>query len=463
MEDIILNIDSRYRNIILYPNECKFKLNLIKSYKNIISLKLLSLELNNNIKFFNYKNINSSKNNNWITLHIPNTLNDPDGIKIYLLDNYTRTIDAIKNNINNQLNIFINNMYSYEKYYYFFYLYSSTTITIISSSISNNLILNIGWYSLYGLYNIIYNFINNLNLLTFIISPFTLYIFDRRYPGNTRPDLIILPTIILTTLKNDLYSIYVQNSTTYQIIAGNSGILDGLLNEFGSIYYTSSTNIAPINYQLFNLNLSIDIDSLKVLFINSLNNLYSINTTGIFTQFTLSNPPSIQDTLTYGINFTTLPSTYQDTILDITTLNYPSVGYMLGFRWVGNSSIINSNFINNSNIILGTDIYNIYNENYIFLKINDWGSIDFFNKSLLSKINFSNCIHNNKIDDYIYEEYKLRQPINIQKLDIELIDYLGNTFDLNGSEFSFTLKLCQIFDVYEKKNIETTDLVFKKK
>ena len=49
---------------------------------------------------------------------------------------------------------------------------------------------------------------------------------------------------------------------------------------------------------------------------------------------------------------------------------------------------------------------------------------------------------------------------NIQKLDIELIDYLGNTVDLNGIDFSFTLSLKQIFNTDQKASIERKSLVF---
>ena len=45
MEEILLNIDSRYRDILIYPNECKFKYNLEKIYKNIISARMISQKL----------------------------------------------------------------------------------------------------------------------------------------------------------------------------------------------------------------------------------------------------------------------------------------------------------------------------------------------------------------------------------------------------------------------------------
>ena len=54
MEEILINIDSKYRDINIYPNETKFRLNLDFNYKNIISAKLASIEINHNIQFLNY-------------------------------------------------------------------------------------------------------------------------------------------------------------------------------------------------------------------------------------------------------------------------------------------------------------------------------------------------------------------------------------------------------------------------
>ena len=45
-------------------------------------------------------------------------------------------------------------------------------------------------------------------------------------------------------------------------------------------------------------------------------------------------------------------------------------------------------------------------------------------------------------------------------VEIELIDYLGNTVDLNGIDFSFTLSLKQIFNTDQKGSIEKRALVF---
>ena len=98
--------------------------------------------------------------------------------------------------------------------------------------------------------------------------------------------------------------------------------------------------------------------------------------------------------------------------------------------------------------------------NYIFIKINDWGYIDFFGESLMAKILLTSGLGNPKLDDFVNQGYRFRQPININKLDIELVDYLGNTLDLNGSNFSCTIQLTNIISSDQKHIIEKEAIVF---
>ena len=47
MEEIYVNIDSRYRDVMQFPNESKFKITLNSYYKNISKIKMTSIELPN--------------------------------------------------------------------------------------------------------------------------------------------------------------------------------------------------------------------------------------------------------------------------------------------------------------------------------------------------------------------------------------------------------------------------------
>ena len=58
MEDIIISVDSKYRDIYKYPNESKFTLNLDKIYKNVVSVNLDSIELTSNINIISIEKQN---------------------------------------------------------------------------------------------------------------------------------------------------------------------------------------------------------------------------------------------------------------------------------------------------------------------------------------------------------------------------------------------------------------------
>jgi hypothetical protein len=78
MEDTLISIDSKYRDFSTYSNESKFTFTPEKIYKNIVSVKMVSLELTNTINY-----ISSLKKNNYLTLYLPNKLNDPNGFKSF--------------------------------------------------------------------------------------------------------------------------------------------------------------------------------------------------------------------------------------------------------------------------------------------------------------------------------------------------------------------------------------------
>jgi len=101
-----------------------------------------------------------------------------------------------------------------------------------------------------------------------------------------------------------------------------------------------------------------------------------------------------------------------------------------------------------------------FDDKYIFLKINDWGNINFNNNNnnVFAKIIILNNYLKKNID-FVNTEYKFKQPINIKKLDIELVDYLGNNITLNEN-YSFTIELISIFNSDLKSNLETNYLTY---
>jgi len=452
METILINIDSKYRDKSKFDKSTQFNYKLDKNYKNITSIKISSFEMcNNNIEYLNYNNINDT--NNFFKIHIPNILNDPDGT-IIKIDNNINDINSLKNNILFKLN----NLTTSDKYFYIFYLDSNSIITfdfnllVNPKSLQSNLILYPGWYSLYGIIQIIKNYIitkyNELNeylkkysnsistpLLNynFTINSFNLNIYDIRYPSNIRTDTI--PSISCTNnnllinindLKNNIYNYYI-----------------GILNTMISKYYINPNNISidnTNNYLLYNFNINIDSNNF-IIINNDLNNYYYINdsTTLIGSWMSISILTN-KDIPTFDIDF------------NITNI-FTTLGYYLGFK---NPKYISSIYNNNTQYIKSDYKYNLYSNNYIFINLNNWGYINFQNKYLLSKIIFNTNNYNNDII-LVNNEYIFRQPINIQNLEISLLNYFGDIIDLYGNDYSFTIELKQIINmedkyIYERNN-----------
>jgi uncharacterized membrane protein len=117
MEDTLISIDSKYRDYTTYSNESKFTFTPEKIYKNVVSVKMVSLELTNTINY-----ISSLKKNNYFTLYLPNKINDSVGLKIELSNTQLQDILTIKTSIDISLTsttILSNNP---ERYFYIFYL-----------------------------------------------------------------------------------------------------------------------------------------------------------------------------------------------------------------------------------------------------------------------------------------------------------------------------------------------------
>lgn len=596
MEEILINVDSRYRDIITYPSESKFRINLEKTYKNIVSVRMISVEMNNSINY-----IDSKKNNNWFTIHLPNKENDPEGTRIQLEDGLLQTITAIQNIINITLKYTFNSNKALqelkvdgknfaEKYFYFLYLNENTTLnfdfnvwTVQPETLKQNLILKEGWHSVYGIiaqikeyvvkkYNERKDYLKSNPLATpipldtgnFTLNQFDLKIFDRRFrsvdtssvpPVPTPYDCIRIDTFVpsgpyngfdinssVALLKQEFYKFFIYDTVTFTPLSNptivptsSMGILDKLTTNnyvipIGYDYTGGGTKLSstskypcnsvpdipsPDSSQIYNLSVIVDSVSYRVYFVNSFipqtindntNSYYywvdplkvvaskwkveTITPTEPIVTNTLLNlvnktylkdnyfitqsqynnynfkPTLKKDVPSFDIDFNTLTTVSNTTsgTLDVKRLQYPSVGFYMGFRPTVTKNSYNflySSYWDESNaMIKGSKIFDTAGEDYIFMKLNDWGYLDFFNQVIFAKILLTSGLGNPKLDDYINKEYRFRQPVNIQKLDIELIDYLGNTIDMNGFDFSFTLELRQIVNSDHKASFEKQNLIF---
>ncbi len=582
MEEIIINIDSKYRDINKYPNECKFRFNLEKTYKNIASIRLMSLEMNNSINY-----ISSTKKNNFIKLHLPNKLSDPEGTIIQLDDGLLQIVGSIRKifngifdnltNTNGGLNtLTYDNKPFAEKYFYIFYLNRDLNINFdfndafYPESLANRLTIKEGWYSIYGINIIINNYIRekyaerkeflNQNPNTDVIDldsgnfrikeNVTFFVFDRRFRSTLFPELDCNRMDILTAktynfanidlncaqFKNDLYKLYIKDTTTFIVqdpgsdITNEYGILDllnsnnyvitqqylkpGLLAS-NSKYHINNLPSVPNSdsIQLYKLSMEVDYTSLTVAFNNdfteitsgnSMNFYYywidkndnedptwnrtenSVNTnvisnllskTFLYNEKFISeeqyNSTSYKATLykdipTFDIDFDTsnkINIPVVNDLTDVKLIEYPALGNYLGFR--PNYKIDTNKFLYSSQIdytvqtIRASKIFNTSGDNYAFIKLNNWGYIDFFNQKFMAKILLTSGLGNPKLDTSVNQGYRFRQPVNIDRIEIELVDYLGNTVDMNGFDFSFSIELKQILSSYDKDAMERQNITFK--
>lgn len=131
---------------------------------------------------------------------------------------------------------------------------------------------------------------------------------------------------------------------------------------------------------------------------------------------------------------------------------YPSLGKLLGFQY-------NNYNVNNNTSIGAETSLNFLDNKYFLLRINDYGSVNMeyssvnisnnntnqempvqSNRNYMAKILYQNNIYLNN-SNHISKSHVFKQPVNINKLEIELIDSIGNRIDMNLNEFSLTLEL----------------------
>lgn len=142
-----------------------------------------------------------------------------------------------------------------------------------------------------------------------------------------------------------------------------------------------------------------------------------------------------------------------------------NMGWILGFRKEYYS--FEDDYVSESNVSYDKNegfepeacYQNIMGQRYIFLSIEDFNKN--FSKSLLSPfedsaINDDNIFAkiNNNSDSFNYYngdvDYQFKRsyfgPVNLMKLRIRLLDEYGRVIDLNNSDYSFTIKLDQVYD-----------------
>lgn len=194
--------------------------------------------------------------------------------------------------------------------------------------------------------------------------------------------------------------------------------------------------------------------------ITELNNNLSATGVSIVVPINNNNKIKITSLYPFSIDFN---NSIKDSSLDNSLGN--SLGNILGFTNNTYTSLYDSTSTPPYYIESENQIY-INNDNYFFIKINEYGtiynSISVYNKGYklntntniniqeyeLNINNFLAKVILNSTDKNVYDnnnfitkEYKFRQITNIDKFDIELIDPYFNTLILNNLDYSLTLEI----------------------
>jgi hypothetical protein len=221
--------------------------------------------------------------------------------------------------------------------------------------------------------------------------------------------------------------------------------------EFPNVFYTFSTNKNNTTFLIDNIKIEIPSGNYDAnTLIQTINTIIKQLVSYISVELVLDyNTGKItikeKDTNTFNLNFD------NDTI-------YPSLGYLLGFR---------NNLYESNSLYTSESILDIIGDNYILIKINDYGNLinTFSGNKYFGKIiiyNNKNTVIFDNNSNFISKTYNFLQPVNINKLSIQLTDIYDNEIDMNQLDFSLTIEVEQIYN-YETKLILEGDINYESK
>lgn len=225
-----------------------------------------------------------------------------------------------------------------------------------------------------------------------------------------------------------------------------------------SVTYTIQISPGMYNYEQLLVVIQNAID--KIILDNSIVATITLSFTSI-TGFV-----TINSTVNFSINFNN-----NDSYLK-------SLGYYLGFRkntYTATTKIVNTNTVY---YIVSESQLDTTGDHYLFLRLNDYGVIhhDFDNitnsyelsnsmktpgrKNLLAKVIVAAQKTEHVFDNgsnFLTKSYIFKQPIDISRLEIELLEPSGFTLDLLYMDYSFTIEIGVITNSNLKDQL-TTDM-----
>lgn len=127
------------------------------------------------------------------------------------------------------------------------------------------------------------------------------------------------------------------------------------------------------------------------------------------------------------------------------TNGYEPLNKILGFH---------NSLYKGSNVYESEDIMNITGSNLFFVKINDYGKIttNFSNNLFAKIITYTDkyTVTFNDGSNLISKDRFFDQPVNINKLQIQILDEYGNVMDIGRIDISLTLEICTVRNSYIK-------------
>ena len=120
---------------------------------------------------------------------------------------------------------------------------------------------------------------------------------------------------------------------------------------------------------------------------------------------------------------------------------YPNLNYHFGF----------TNEVNTGTTITSDSVINLIGINYFFVKINNISNIidekvgDAFAKVITNVDKFN--VQFEDFESFVTKDKQFRSPQNFNKLEIEIVDYLGNPLNMYNHDVSMTLELGYIYDL----------------
>ena len=295
------------------------------------------------------------------------------------------------------------------------------------------------------------------------------------FPGEINPisKRIIRQTLNIDSRFRDNYYNYTNLSTNYHydlpLIIKNVVSMQLVSMDFPCAFYNVNSNF---NNNYFTL--IIDSETFVVTipdgnygpgdFINYINNILSTAPNKfkfIIFSIDISNTASGTGKMIVGIN-----SSYIGTIFDFSidfvkdpngfenkSIPLPlKIGWMMGFR--------NGVYTNNSTYI-SEGIVDMLNHRYLYLVVNDYNNNvndgfyasftdSILNKNILARIsipaNGFNIVSQNNLALITYPRQYFG-PVNIQKLQIQLLDEYGRIINLNNMDYSICLTMETLYDL----------------